>query len=96
MSETSIQLKSQRSLPGANTSLDSNGSRIQPMGMTQAQKHARIKPKFVEFACSHTEIYRYVVLITNTIIPSAFWGSSRNLKVIFACTILLSSILLGF
>lgn len=102
MSETSVQVRSQLSIPGANTSLDSNGSRIIPIGSTQAQKHALNKPRFVEFACSYVEVeiffsqlrrwcfnsykvYRYVVLVTNAVIPKAFWGSNRNLKAVLQC-----------
>lgn len=55
MSEGSIQLRSQVSL-GANTSVDSSGNPIPPFGLTQAQKHARNKPRFIEFACSHVEV----------------------------------------
>ena len=55
MSEDSIQLRSQVSL-GANTSVDSSGNPIPPFGLTPAQKHARNKPRFVEFACSHVEV----------------------------------------
>lgn len=55
MSEDSIQLRSQVSL-GANTSVDSSGNAIPPFGLTQAQKHARNKPRFIEFACSHVEV----------------------------------------
>ena len=55
MSEHSIQLRSQVSL-GANTSLDSSGHPIPPFGLTQAQKHARNKPRFIEFTCSHVEV----------------------------------------
>jgi len=56
MSETSVQLRSQTSISGANTSLDSNGNRIMPFGSTQAQKHAANKPRFAEFACSYVEV----------------------------------------
>lgn len=108
MSETSVQLRSQPSNPGANTSLDSNGSRIMPFGTTQAQKHTANKPRFAEFACSYVEVelscsptsrradrsnpyqvYRYVVLVTNAVIPKAFWGSNRNLKIVLQCWVLL-------
>jgi hypothetical protein len=102
MSETSIQLRSQPTISGANTSLDSNGSRILPFGSTQAQKHAVNKPRFAEFACTYVEVelshlgrytdhlkpdqvYRYVVLVTNAVIPKAFWGSKRNLKFVLQC-----------
>lgn len=56
MSEHSIQLRSQASMGAANTSVDSSGNPISPFGLTQAQKHARYKPRFVEFACSYTEV----------------------------------------
>ncbi|CAA7267063.1 unnamed protein product [Cyclocybe aegerita] len=82
ISETSVQLRSQVSLGGLNTSLDSNGNPIKPLGLTQAQKHAKQKPRFVEFSCSHVEVYRYAVLITNAVIPKTFWGSKQNLKLV--------------
>jgi telomerase reverse transcriptase len=31
------------------------------------------------------QVYRYVLLITNAVIPKAFWGSKRNLKVVLQC-----------
>ena len=55
MSEHSIQLRSQVLL-GANTSVDSSGNPIPSFGLTQAQKHARNKPRFIEFICSHAEV----------------------------------------
>jgi len=56
MSEHSIQLRSQVSLGAANTSVDSSGNPIPPFGLSEAQKHARNKPRFIEFACSHVEV----------------------------------------
>ena len=56
MSEQSIQLRTQGSLGAANTSVDSSGNPIPLFGLTQAQKHARNKPRFIEFACSHVEV----------------------------------------
>ncbi|KAJ3515494.1 hypothetical protein NLJ89_g1720 [Agrocybe chaxingu] len=82
ISETSVQLRSQVSLGGLNTSLDSNGNSIKPLGLTQARKHAKQKPRFVEFSCSHVEVYRYVALVTNAVIPKTFWGSKQNLKLV--------------
>ena len=56
MSEHSIQLRSQVSLGASNASLDSSGNPIPPSSLTQAQKHARNKPRFIEFACSYVEV----------------------------------------
>ena len=56
MSEHSIQLRSQASLGAGNTSVDSSGNPISPSSLTQAQKHAKYNPRFIEFACTHTEV----------------------------------------
>ncbi|KAF8952484.1 hypothetical protein BDZ97DRAFT_1681569 [Flammula alnicola] len=82
MSETSVQFRSQISLGTGNISLDSTGNPIPPIGLTQARRHAKAKPRFVEFACSHVEVYRYVALVTNAVIPKSFWGSRANLKLV--------------
>lgn len=82
MSEHSIQLRSQTSLGVANTSIDSSGNPIPPFGLTQAQKYARNKPRFIEFVCSHVEVYRYVVLVTNAVVPKSFWGTRSNLRLV--------------
>ena len=99
MSEHSIQLRSQASL-GANTSVDSSGNPILPSGLTQAQKHAINKPRFIEFTCSHVEVrkrwrhwrlmsntldgqvHRYVVLVTNAVVPKSLWGTKSNFKLV--------------
>ncbi|PPQ76240.1 hypothetical protein CVT26_008148 [Gymnopilus dilepis] len=85
MSETSIQLRTQISPASGNVSVDSNGKSIMALGTTQAQKYAKQKPRFVEFACSHQEVFRYVVLVTNAVVPKSFWGSKANLKLVFRC-----------
>jgi hypothetical protein len=56
MSEQSVQLKSQASFRQLNASLDSAGQAIQPRGLTQAALHARNKPRFAEYCCSHVEV----------------------------------------
>lgn len=58
MSETSIQLQSQVSLGLCNVSIDSAGVPIPAAGLTQAQTHAKTKPRFFEFACSYVEVRR--------------------------------------
>ncbi|KAF8169773.1 hypothetical protein BJ912DRAFT_861753 [Pholiota molesta] len=85
MSETSAQLRSQISLGAGNISLDSDGNPIPAIGLTQARKHAKEKPRFIEFACSHIEVLRYVALVTMAIIPKSFWGSKTNLKLVLGC-----------
>ena len=78
MSEDSIQLRSQVSL-GANTSVDSSGNPIASFGLTQAQKHVRNKPRFIEFACSHVEVcrlcqhWRLIFLIIWTVRCTVMW-----------------------
>ena len=55
MSEHSI-IMSQMS--AGNTSTDSAGRPIQPLGLTQAERYAQAKPKFTEFECSYEEVRR--------------------------------------
>lgn len=31
------------------------------------------------------QVYRYVVLVTNAVIPKALWGSKRNLEIVLEC-----------
>ncbi|KAJ7227316.1 hypothetical protein GGX14DRAFT_347333, partial [Mycena pura] len=68
----------------ADVSLDSEGNTILPAGLSQAALHARAKPRFVEYACSHFEIYRYAVLVSKAVIPPAFWGSEANFKLVLS------------
>ena len=62
MSETSIQLRTQIPSASGNVSVDSNGNSIMALGNTQAQKYAKQKPRFVEFACSHQEVSAISIL----------------------------------
>lgn len=59
MSERSIQLRTQFVPPDANASVDSVGWPIIPHGLSQAEKYVKHKPRFAEFACSHTEVSVY-------------------------------------
>ncbi|KAK0500404.1 hypothetical protein EDD18DRAFT_827251 [Armillaria luteobubalina] len=79
LSEENSQLQTQASL-GEEVSLDSAGNSIFPIGFTQAKRYAESKPRFVEFSCSHFEVYRYVLLVTQQVIPHEFWGSDSNFK----------------
>ncbi|KAG5342247.1 hypothetical protein C0989_004091 [Termitomyces sp. Mn162] len=81
VSEQSILL-SQMPPSIGNSSIDSNGNPIQPFGSTQAERHARAKPRFADFACPFFEVYRYVVLVTKSVIPKAFWGNGSNFKLV--------------
>lgn len=56
MSERSIQLRTQPGLVDANTSVDSSGYHVTAHGLSQAEKHTKHKPRFAEFACSHSEV----------------------------------------
>lgn len=78
LSEQSIQLATQASLRLDDISVDSAGSQVKPLGPTQLSKQAPSKPKFVEFECSHYEVFRYASLVTDAVIPKAFWGSKAN------------------
>ncbi|KAL4064395.1 hypothetical protein J3A83DRAFT_4052189, partial [Scleroderma citrinum] len=80
VSETSIHMRSQPQRHQHDTSLDSAGNSILAQGLSQT-RHAN-KPRFVEFACSHTEVFRYVILITKIVIPKQFWGSKRNFNLV--------------
>ncbi|OBZ72156.1 Telomerase reverse transcriptase [Grifola frondosa] len=82
MSEHSIQLQTQGTLSDPNASVDSVGRSIVPHGLSQAQRHYKNKPRFAEFACNYAEVYRYAVLVTNAVIPKAFWGCDKNFKVV--------------
>ncbi|KAI0280789.1 hypothetical protein BGY98DRAFT_1075875, partial [Russula aff. rugulosa BPL654] len=45
-----------------------------------AGEASKSKPRFAEFACSHTEVYRFVVLVTKAVVPKLFWGGDENFK----------------
>ncbi|KAF7374776.1 Telomerase reverse transcriptase [Mycena sanguinolenta] len=77
---TSSAPRTQKSLATSDVSLDSDGNSILPTGLTQAALHAKTKPRFVEYSCSHIEVYRFAVLISKAVIPKAFWGSESNFK----------------
>ncbi|GLB40371.1 putative telomerase reverse transcriptase [Lyophyllum shimeji] len=81
ISEQSILL-SQAPLGAGNTSVDSHGNSILPPGLTQAERDVKSKPRFADFACPPIEVFRYVALVTKTVIPKAFWGNEANFKVI--------------
>lgn len=55
MSEGSSQLLTQPCLP-SDTSTYSDGHTIVGHGLTQVKKDAASKPRFVDFACSHSEV----------------------------------------
>ncbi|KAI6025950.1 hypothetical protein F5J12DRAFT_715606 [Pisolithus orientalis] len=85
VSENSIYIKPHSQMSQHNISLDSEGNSILPQGLAQAQNHAQGKPRFVEFACSDIEVFRYVLLITKIVIPKQFWGSKRNFNIVQRC-----------
>ncbi|PIL35516.1 hypothetical protein GSI_02244 [Ganoderma sinense ZZ0214-1] len=82
MSETSIQLQTQPSLADTSVSLDSSGRPIIAHISSQARKHSKYKPRFAEFAAGATEVFRYAVVVTKTVVPKAFWGSDHNFEVV--------------
>jgi len=55
MSEGSSQLFTQPLLP-SDTSTYSDGHTVIGCGLTQAKKDVVNKPRFVDFACSHSEV----------------------------------------
>jgi telomerase reverse transcriptase len=75
-------------------------------GLSEAKRHAKIKPRFAEFVCEYHEVcrpyvlvegnessrqvYRYVALVTKSVIPNSFWGSKHNLRLILRCQLQLS------
>ncbi|CUA77091.1 telomerase reverse transcriptase [Rhizoctonia solani] len=60
----------------------SHPSLVFPHGASEAALEVKLKPRFVEFACSHHEVLRYIKTVVDEVIPQAFWGSSTNRKVI--------------
>ncbi|KAF8656263.1 hypothetical protein AX16_002699 [Volvariella volvacea WC 439] len=75
MSEQSILLTQQPTASG-NTTMVSDGPSI------HLENSFRGKPRFIEFACSYNEVLRYVMVVTNAVIPKVFWGSKQNFKYI--------------
>ncbi|KAG8935507.1 hypothetical protein FRC02_007866 [Tulasnella sp. 418] len=68
---------------GTNTTMEvSHMSMVIPHGAAEAQQSIQAKPKFAEFACSHNDVYRFVVAATKQVIPEAFWGSQANFRVL--------------
>ncbi|KAG1744069.1 uncharacterized protein EDB91DRAFT_1050915 [Suillus paluster] len=82
VSENSIQLKSQASQN--NMSIDSAGNSI-VVHAVQGKREIEHKPRFLEFTCSHFEVYRYVILVTKAVIPKAFWGCEKNFEIVQGC-----------
>ncbi|KAG8688183.1 hypothetical protein FRC11_005914 [Ceratobasidium sp. 423] len=60
----------------------SHPSLVFPHGASEAALEVQLKPRFVEFACSHHEVLRYTKTVIDEVIPHAFWGSSTNRKII--------------
>ncbi|KAH7884431.1 hypothetical protein F5I97DRAFT_1811868 [Phlebopus sp. FC_14] len=85
VSENSFHLQSQLRPRSGDMSIDSAGNSVLPQGLSQSKKHAASKPRFVEFACSHVEVFRYVMLVTKIVIPKQFWGCAKNLKLVQLC-----------
>lgn len=56
MSEQSSTLCTQMPLSAGNISSDASRNSIMPFGLTQAERHAKLKPRFAEFACSDVEV----------------------------------------
>jgi hypothetical protein len=54
LSENSSQLQSQ--VLDSEISVDSEGRTIVASGLSQAENHAKQKPRFAEFMCSHHEV----------------------------------------
>lgn len=48
-------------------------------GGSPEMKH---KPRFVDFTCDYSEVFRFAVVVTKLVIPKAFWGCERNFKII--------------
>ncbi|THV07327.1 hypothetical protein K435DRAFT_605904, partial [Dendrothele bispora CBS 962.96] len=77
MSENSQPLIIQTQPPFEEISLDSSGRSIFP-----SSSQIKSKPRFAEFCCPLNEVYRYVVIVVNAVIPKRFWGSEANFKLI--------------
>ncbi|OCH93029.1 hypothetical protein OBBRIDRAFT_725657 [Obba rivulosa] len=86
MSEYSSQLRTQPNLSDPSVLFDDEGDTISAHGLSQAQRYVKNKPRFAEFSCSHTEVFRYAVLVTDAVIPRVLWGSDANYKRILSRT----------
>ncbi|KAF8752305.1 Telomerase reverse transcriptase [Rhizoctonia solani] len=60
----------------------SHPSLVLPHGASEAALEVKLKPRFVEFACSHHEVLRYINTVVDEVIPHAFWGSNANRRII--------------
>ncbi|KLO08924.1 hypothetical protein SCHPADRAFT_798068, partial [Schizopora paradoxa] len=82
ISEQSIDIGAQLATQAPiQSNMDSVGS-ISAHGLSLANAHAKFKPKFADFTCSHTEVLLFARLITKEVIPHAFWGSDHNFNII--------------
>jgi len=85
MSEGSSQLFTQPFF-SSDTSTDSDGQTIVGCGLTQAKKDAVNKPRFVDFACSHSEVgvrcleTFKVLIIHNRSIDMLYWSRKRSFQ----------------
>ncbi|KAF9778988.1 hypothetical protein BJ322DRAFT_467552 [Thelephora terrestris] len=84
MSEGSLQLVTQPNIPSDSTTY-SDGQTLVGCESTQEKKEAANKPRFVDFACSHSEVNRYAILVTEEVIPKVLWGGKENFEVIKRC-----------
>ncbi|KIY69092.1 hypothetical protein CYLTODRAFT_241785 [Cylindrobasidium torrendii FP15055 ss-10] len=66
------QIKSQVSL-----SLDSEG-----VSLIAPEPSPNNKPHILDYACSHTEVFRYVRAVIKAVIPNEFWGGEQNFKLV--------------
>ncbi|KAG8899700.1 hypothetical protein FRB99_006494 [Tulasnella sp. 403] len=62
----------------------SHPSLIIPHGASQAAEAVKSKPRFADYACSFSEVSRFIAGVTMAVIPHSFWGSKKNLKAVLS------------
>ena len=85
LSENPSQPRTQATHPDHDISTDSFGRSIIATGISFAEQQTKQKPRFAEFMCSYAEVFRFAVVVTKAVIPTAFWGSQKNFKLVTNC-----------
>lgn len=73
-----LEMMSEQLIAQADISFDKTFDTTIPSVVIRSEP--KPKPRFAEFECSTSEVYRYVVLVSEAVIPKAFWGNEQNFK----------------